>query len=150
MKTRLANATATHDLNFYWEFMRQAKGSTRAPLSAAERAAHPPSRHPVFLTHPVSGRKVIYVNPGLTERIDGMSDTESQATLAMLFEHVLQPQYRYTHRWSVGDVLIWDHLSTWHNAVADYGPQERRLIKRCQVRADRIFDPAFVKAALAH
>lgn len=150
LKTRLAHATATHNLNYYWENMRREKASPRAPLTPAERAAHPPSVHPVFLTHPVSGRKIIYVNPGFTERINGMPESESDAMLAQLIEHILRPEYRYTHRWSVGDVLIWDHLSTWHNAVADYGPDEPRLMKRCQVMADRIFDPDFVKHALAH
>ena len=47
------------------------------------------------------------------------------------------------------DVLMWDHIGTLHNAVADYGPDEHRLMKRCQVMADRVFDPAFVKDALA-
>jgi len=47
-----------------------------------------------------------------------------------------------------GDVLFWDDIATLHNAHADYGPEEHRLIMRCQVMADRIFDPAFVRAAL--
>ena len=46
-------------------------------------------------------------------------------------------------------MLIWDHLGTWHTAIADYGPNESRLMKRCQVLADRIFDPDFVRDALA-
>ena len=58
-------------------------------------------------------------------------------------------EYRYMHRWAVRDVLLWDHLGTWHNAVADYGSDEPRLMKRCQVMADRIFDPRFVEEALA-
>jgi len=150
LKRQLQDATATHDLNFYWEFMRREKASPRAPLSPAERAAHPPSQHPVFLTHPISGRKVIYVNPGLTEKIDGMPEEESRKILNTLFDHVLQPEYRYIHNWAVRDVLLWDHLSTWHNAIADYRPDEPRLIKRCQVMADRIFDPEFVKRALSY
>ncbi|MEI8399197.1 MAG: TauD/TfdA family dioxygenase [Alcaligenaceae bacterium] len=148
-KQQLANATAIHDLNFYWEFMRREKASPRAPLSESERAAHPPSRHPVFLKHPVSGTQSIYVNPSFTTHIEGMSKENSDASLKVLFEHVLKPAYRYTHQWTVGDLLIWDHLSTWHNAIADYGPDEPRLIKRCQIMADRIFTPEFVAAALA-
>ena len=149
IKQELANATAIHDLNYYWEFMRREKASPRAPLSEAERAAHPPSRHPVFLKHPVSGKQSIYVNPSFTTHIEGMSKEHSDTRLKTLFEHVLMPPYRYTHRWAVGDLLIWDHLSTWHNAIADYGPDEPRLIKRCQIMADRIFTPEFVTAALA-
>jgi taurine dioxygenase len=74
-----------------------------------------------------------------------MPADESQRTLDFLFEHILKPEYRYVHRWAVGDVLMWDHLGTWHNAIADYGPDEHRLMKRCQVMADRIFDPAFLR-----
>lgn len=58
-------------------------------------------------------------------------------------------RFRYTHRWQVGDVLMWDHLGTWHNAVADYTADEPRLMKRCQVLADKVFDPAFTSGVLA-
>jgi len=149
MKQQLATATAMHDLNFYWEFMRREKASPRAPLSDTEREAHPPSRHSVFLKHPVSGKQSIYVNPSFTTHIEGMPKEQSDALLKQLFDHVLKPEYRYTHRWAVGDLLIWDHLTTWHNAIADYGPDEPRLIKRCQIMADKIFTPEFVTAALS-
>ena len=149
VKARLANATATHDLNMYWEQMRRNKGSKRPPLTPEQRRERPPVHHPVFLTHPITGRKVIYVNPGFTESIDGMPVDESAATLKMLFDHVLEPRFRYVHSWAVGDVLLWDHIGTWHYAVPDYRADEPRLMKRCQVLADRIFDPAFTRAALA-
>lgn len=92
---------------------------------------------------------MIYVNPAHVVQIEGMDADESQSTLDALFAHVLQPQYRYAHQWAVGDVLLWDHLGTWHNAVADYGPDEHRLMKRCQVMADFVFDPKFLQSALA-
>ena len=149
VKAKLADATAIHDWNFFQEHMRINRGSQRPPLTEAQKAQRPPVPHPVFLTHPISGRKVIYVNPGFAVRIEGMSDTESRDTLDDLFAHVLQAKYRYTHHWTVGDVLVWDHLGTWHCALADYGRDEHRLMKRCQVLADKVFDPAFLKAALA-
>jgi taurine dioxygenase len=141
MKTKLANATATHDWNNFHEVMRQ-KGSTRPALTEAQRRERPPVSHPVFLTHPISGRKVIYVNPGFTVKIDGFSTEESRETLEFLFAHVLKPKYRYTHHWTVGDVLVWDHIGTWHCAVADYTAEEHRLMKRCQVLADKVFSRA--------
>ncbi|MBX6373099.1 MAG: TauD/TfdA family dioxygenase [Acetobacteraceae bacterium] len=149
VKARLESATATHDLNKYWEHMRRNKGSPRPPLTEEQRRARPPVQHPVALTHPISGRKVLYVNPGFTDFIDGWPRAESDAMLARLFEHVLQEKYRYVFRWTVGDVLLWDHLSTWHYAVPDYGPDEHRLMKRCQVMADRVFDAEWLRAALA-
>ena len=103
----------------------------------------------MFLTHPVSGRKVIYVNPGFTVGIDGLAPAESSRLLEFLFAHVLKPKYRYRHQWAVGDVLVWDHLRTWHCAVGDYMADEHRLIKRCQVLADRVFDPGFLEPARA-
>jgi taurine dioxygenase len=146
IKTRLAGATASHDWNHFHELMRS-KGSTRPALTEAQRSQRPPVSHPVFLTHPITGRKVIYVNPGFTVGIDGIAPAESRRLLDALFAHVLKPQYRYVHRWSVGDVLLWDHIGTWHNAVADYGPEEHRLMKRCQVLANKIFDPQFLAAS---
>jgi taurine dioxygenase len=149
LKTRLEHATATHDFNKFWENMRRRPGSTRAPLSEEQRRQRPPSVHPIFLTHPITGRTVLYCNPGYAVRINELAEPESDRVLAMLFAHQLQPKYQYTHRWTEGDVLVWDHLGTLHNAIADYRPHEHRLMKRCQVMADRIFDPAFLPSALA-
>lgn len=149
LKSSLADSTALHDLNLYWEYMRREKGSSRAALTEEERKKRPPARHPVFLTHPVSGRKIIFVNPGYCVAVEGMPPGEGERMMQTLLDHVLQPKYRYRHHWEVNDMLIWDHLGTWHTAIADYGPNESRLMKRCQVLADRIFDPDFVRDALA-
>jgi taurine dioxygenase len=118
-------------------------------MTAEQKALRPPVVHPVFLTHPLTGRKVLYCNPGYAVRINGMEQKESDETLAMLFEHQLQPKYRYTHVWTENDVLIWDHLGTIHQAIADYRPDEVRLIKRCQVMATRVFTPEFRDLAAA-
>jgi taurine dioxygenase len=149
VKARLRDATATHDFNKFWENMRVRPGSLRAPLSEEQRRRRPPSVHPVFLTHPITGRTVLYCNPGYAIRINELDLAESGSVLAMLFAHQLQPKYQYVHRWTEGDVLVWDHIGTLHNAIADYRPDEHRLMKRCQVMADRIFEPAFVREALS-
>lgn len=147
VKSKLANARAIHYLNKNWEQMTT-KG-TRPPLTEEQIRERPPVSHPVFLKHPITGRMVIFVNPSHVVNIEGMTEAESNQTLDYLYAHVIKPNYRYVYRWSVGDVLLWDHLGTWHNAVADYGPDEHRLMKRCQVMADRIFDPKFVAATLS-
>jgi taurine dioxygenase len=149
LKQRLAGRTATHDLNKYWEHMRRDKASPRPPLTPEQRAKRPPVEHPVFLTHPITGRTVLYVNPGFTDFINGIDRAESDAILEALFAHILQPRYRYTHRWQRHDLLLWDHIGSWHYAVPDYRPDEHRLMKRCQVMANKVFDPAFVQGALA-
>ncbi len=149
VKARLRDATATHDFNKFWENMRVRPGSLRDPLSEEQRRRRPPSVHPVFLTHPITGRTVLYCNPGYAIRINELDEAESGSVLATLFAHQLQPKYQYLHRWTEGDVLVWDHIGTLHNAIADYRPDEHRLMKRCQVMADRIFEPAFVREALS-
>lgn len=149
LKTRLAGMTATHDFNKFWEAMRTRPGSIRPALTPEQRAKRPPSVHPVFLTHPITGRNVLYCNPGYVLRINQLPEDESDRVLEILFAHQLQPKYRYQHEWTEGDLLMWDHIGTLHNAVPDYRPDEPRLMLRCQVMADRVFDPEFVRASLA-
>ena len=137
MKRDLEGMTVLHDFNKFWEMMRREKGSKRPPLTEAQRKAKPPVSHPIFLTHPITRRKVLYANPGYSLRINELPEKESERTLKFLFEHQLKPEYRYTFGWHEGDVLMWEDIGTIHNAVADYAPHEHRLIKRCQVMATR-------------
>lgn len=134
MKRDLEGMTVLHDFGKFWEMMRD-RGSPRPPLTEAQRRAKPPVSHPVFLIHPITGRRVLYANPGYSVRINELPAEESERTLAFLFEHQLKPEYRYAFRWQEGDVLMWEDMGTIHNAVADYGPDEHRLVKRCQVMA---------------
>ena len=139
LKTRLSNMTVTHDFEKFWEKMRAEKGQ-RPPLTDAQRAAKPPVSHPIFLNHPITGKKVLYANPGYSMRINELPKEESDEVLAFLFKHQLQEKYQYQHFWRVGDVLMWDNMGTLHNAVPDYLPHEYRYIKRCQVMANRYFE----------
>ena len=135
LKQRLEGKTVLHDFNKFWEMMRREKGSKRPPLTEAQRKAKPPVSHPIFLTHPLTGRKVLYANPGYSMRINELPEKESDELLAFLFEHQTQPAYCYAHQWEEGDLMVWEDIGTIHNAVADYGADEHRLIKRCQVMA---------------
>jgi taurine dioxygenase len=139
LRRKLDGMTVLHDFNKFWEMMRREKGSKRPPLTEAQRKAKPPVSQPVFLTHPLTGRKVLYANPGYSMRINELPEQESGEVLEFLFEHQLKPEYRYTSHWQAGDVLMWEDLGTIHRAVADYGPDEHRLIKRCQVMASKYF-----------
>ncbi|MGE0313594.1 MAG: TauD/TfdA dioxygenase family protein [Lautropia sp.] len=137
LKQRLEGMTIEHDFDLFWERMRARPGSRRAPLTPAQRAARPPVSHPVFPTHPITGKRVLYANPGYSTRINELPESESRRVLDFLFEHQLRPEFRYAHAWRVHSVLMWDNVATIHKAIADYGPGERRLIKRCQVAATR-------------
>jgi taurine dioxygenase len=139
LRRKLDGMTVLHDFNKFWEMMRREKGSKRPPLTEAQRKAKPPVSQPVFLTHPLTGRKVLYANPGYSMRINELPEQESGEVLEFLFEHQLKPEYRYTSHWQAGDVLMWEDIGTIHRAVADYGPDEHRLIKRCQVMASKYF-----------
>lgn len=138
LKRRLEGMTVLHDFNKFWETMRR-KGSNRPPLTDAQRRARPPVSHPIFLTHPITRRKVLYANPGYAMRINELPEKESDEVLDYLFEHQLKPEHRYVFHWHEGDVLMWEDIGTIHNAVADYGPHEHRLIKRCQVMATMFY-----------
>jgi len=145
IRASLANATATHNFEKFWEHMRRDKASTRPPMTDEQRRRRPPVVHPLFLIHPITGRNVLYCNPGYTTRINELSERDSEAMLAYLFDHQLQPRFRFTHTWTENDVLVWDHLGTIHRAIADYAPDEIRLMRRCQVMATKVFDPDFLR-----
>ncbi len=138
LKRRLEGRTATHDFAKFWDMMRARPGSVRKPLTPEQRAKKPPVSQPIFRRHPITGRMVLYANPGYTMWIDGMDALESGEILDFLFRHQERAEYLYAHRWTEGDVLMWDNIGTNHNAVADYLPDEPRFILRVQVMADRL------------
>jgi taurine dioxygenase len=137
MKSRLKGRTATHDFAKFWDMMRARPGSQRTALTAEQRAKKPPVSQPIFRTHPITGRTVLYCNPGYATRIDGMREAESGELLRFLFEHQEQKKYFYAHSWAEGDVLMWDNIGTVHNAAADYLPDEPRYMRRVQVMATK-------------
>ncbi len=140
LKQKLEGKTVLHDFNKFWEMMRREKGSQRPPLTEAQRQQKPPVSHPIFWTHPLTGRRVLYANPGYSMRINELPEKESDEILAFLFEHQTQEKYRYAHVWEEGDLMLWEDIGTIHNAVADYAPHEHRYIKRCQVMASEFGD----------
>jgi taurine dioxygenase len=137
VKRRLAGVNAVHDFCVFWERMLARPGTKRQPLTEEQRRMRPPVEHPIFMKHPITGRYALYCNPGFATRIVGMETKESDEMLEFLFEHQLKDKYFYAHKWTAGDVLIWDNICTTHNAAADYGPNEGRLIHRVQVMATR-------------
>ena len=135
VKTRIEGRTATHDFNKFWEMMRARPGNTRPPLTEAQRNRKPPVSHPIAYTHPVTGKKVLYCTIGYVTHIDGMDTKESEDLLDVLYKHQDLDRYLYTHRWTEGDVLMWDDIGTTHNAIPDYG-EHPRTMRRVQVLAD--------------
>jgi taurine dioxygenase len=97
-----------------------------------------PVTHPVVRVHPVTGRKVIFVNPQFTLFIKGMEETESRALLDQLYRLTSSLEHQYRHRWEPDMLVFWDNRLVMHAAVHDYYPQ-RRLMERVTIKGDRPF-----------
>lgn len=135
IKHKIEGRTATHDFEKFWEVMRLRPGSRRNPLTEEQKRRKPPVSQPLVRVHPLTGRKILYANPGYTMWIDGMERDESDRITEYLFRHQERAEFLYAHRWAVGDVLMWDNIGTVHNAIADYLPDEPRYMRRAQVMA---------------
>jgi taurine dioxygenase len=138
LKSLLAGLTATHD--FTRSFPPERFGNTAEDRLRWEEARrkNPPLSHPVIRTHPVSGRRALFVNEGFTTRINELSETESEAILKLLFAHATRPEFTVRWRWQANDVAFWDNRVTQHFAVDDYRPN-RRVMHRATVLGDAPF-----------
>lgn len=96
----------------------------------------PRSVHPVIRVHPETGRRALYVNSAYTAHFEGMTIEESRPLLEWLWTHSVQPNFTFRHRWSEGDLVMWDNRSVQHFAVADYGTA-RRVMHRVTILGDR-------------
>ncbi len=90
------------------------------------------SLHPVVVTHPETGRKLLYVNRSYTQGFEGMSEEESRPLLEYLLEHGHRPEFTCRFRWEPGSIAFWDNRCCKHLAVHDAGPF-RRLMRRTQI-----------------
>jgi taurine dioxygenase len=117
LKTLLEGLTAVHDQRL--DLARY--GITADPARVVTRA-----EHPIVVTHPESGRKLLYVNEGFTTHITGLTATESRAILNFLFRHVAgRPELHCRVRWDPNTVTLWDNRAVQHHAVWDYYPASR-------------------------
>lgn len=100
------------------------------------RADYPQAEHPVVRTHPVTGKKAIYVNRPFTAAIKDLEPAESDALLEFLFEHVSNPVFQCRFKWEKNSIAFWDNRCTQHYAIWDYFPQTRSGI-RVTIAGDR-------------
>jgi taurine dioxygenase len=143
IKLRLERAIGLNSAEYYNHLVRSIGGTRIAFAEKAKRRA--PTAHPLVIAHPITGRKVLYCDPGHVERIEGWPIEESHDMLGFLRDHQLQPRYEYAFEWTERDALIWDNLGTLHRATLDYGPDEHRLMHRCMVsQPDDRSDPRFL------
>jgi len=100
-----------------------------------------PVVHPVVRRHPDTGRLGLFVNPTFTSRVLGVSRHESASLLQMLYAHITSPENTFRHRWTAGDVVVWDNRATLHVGVRDFG-DHHRVLQRVTVAGDRPVGPA--------
>ncbi|MBJ7451925.1 MAG: TauD/TfdA family dioxygenase [Blastococcus sp.] len=137
---RLADQlVAVHDGNREWGYYL-AQRQERTKWEGEEFKALVPIEHPVVRVHPETGRRSLFVNPGFVSHIAGVSDAESRHLLDLFYAHITKPEHIVRHRWSVGDVVMWDNRSTVHYANRDYGTQ-RRVMHRITLRGDQPVAP---------
>jgi taurine dioxygenase len=131
-KAFLEGLTATHSGDHVYR-------RTNALLGLDDRdKVFPKASHPIVRTHPVTGRKALYVNGGFTTHIDGLPKEESRAILDFLFAHSTQPAFQVRFRWQPQSVAFWDNRCVQHMALWDYFPQVRSGY-RVTVKGDRPF-----------
>lgn len=135
LRRMLDGLTAEHDVS------RSARrgirsGHLKVELADIQRRL-PPVVHPLVRTHPVTRRKLIFVNSNSTTRICELEEAESDALLRFLFEHVKSPEFQMRHRWQDDSVVFLDNRCAQHYAVPDY--HERRILHRVTIKGDRPF-----------
>ncbi|MEM7218623.1 MAG: TauD/TfdA family dioxygenase [Pseudomonadota bacterium] len=117
MQNYLATLTAVHD---------GAKPYVGSYKSTPPEGGYPRNEHPIVVTHPESGRKLLYVNSGFTTHIKGLRKPESEALLNMLYRHIDSTPKLYCRvEWRPGTLTFWDNRCTQHHAVWDYYPHSR-------------------------
>jgi taurine dioxygenase len=118
MKAYLEGMAAVHDGEPVYR-------GTYANLGVADKPSYPRAEHPVVRTHPVTGRKGLYVNRGFTTELLGVPPDEGGAALRYLFDHAENPLFQCRFRWTENAVAFWDNRCTQHRAMWDYWPHTR-------------------------
>jgi alpha-ketoglutarate-dependent taurine dioxygenase len=129
LAARIEGRRARHDFG-YLRILRELP-----PVSADEAAAMPPVWQPLVRRHPVTGRRSLYISTIYNDEVEGMSPQEGKALIAELAGFAGRDEFVYRHRWSAGDVLMWDNRCTVHQ-VTRYDPAERRVLHRTTIVGD--------------
>lgn len=131
MRSQLEGRRGTHD--YAWHYATYL--THRPPLTQAEKAEAPPVAHPALRTHPISGRKAVYVSEGLTRTMERMEESAGRRFVVEVSQFATQPQFVYRHKWQVGDLVFWDNRSTMHRAT-EFDNKHRRLMRRTTIEGD--------------
>lgn len=146
LKATLESLNARHSSRHVFGKIRAERGNddTVGRIKNAELATQD-AIHPAVITHPETGRKALYVNPGFTLGFEGWTDAESKPLLDYLYAHAARPEFTCRFRWKPGSLAFWDNRSTWHRALNDYQGQ-RRLMHRITVEGKPLSGPSRIAA----
>lgn len=135
LKARIEGRRGVHDLNTLSEWNRRHTPG-RPPLSEEARRTFPPMPQPLVRTHPVTGRRSLFVCPAVISHIEGLSPEDSRDLIEAVMEHATQERYLYRHRWQAGDLVAWDNLATLHTATLFDHTRYVRLMFRTTVAGE--------------
>ena len=136
MKSFLAGLEAEH--HFAKVQSRVMSLGLNKPLTPEQLAQTPPVVHPLVRAHPETGRKSLFLSPGFTTGIVGMTPEESAALLDFLAGHAAEPRFVYRHQWQPNDVVFWDNRTLMHYAIDDYDyERDRRHMHRTTIRGEK-------------
>ncbi len=136
IKALLEGLTATHDgTHQFGELLKVFRKDGDQDWEGEQYTELKPVSHPVVRTHPESGRKSLFVNPGFTQYINELAPKESEVLLQFLYAHAVRPEFTVRYHWTAGDLGFWDNRSTQHSVVGDFGDQHR-VIQRVTIRGD--------------
>jgi taurine dioxygenase len=133
MKDMLEPLQAEHNISA--KFGNIAPGVEDPAMKVQIYKKYPPIQHPVIRTHPVSGRKCIYVNEMVTTRIVGLEPDESDAIMNFLLQHLKKPIFQCRLYWEDNTVVVWDNRSVQHLVLPDFQP-DYRLNHRIAIKDD--------------
>mgnify|MGYP001210935116 FL=1 len=129
-KSLLDGLIAIHESEHLYSGRYEDRGVNRDNIKT------PVANHPLIRTHPVTGKKAIYVNRTFTTGIEGMNKNESSSILEFLFEHCEHVNFQIRYRWNKNDMAFWDNRCTMHRAIWDYWPNERKG-RRVTIKGDK-------------
>lgn len=135
-KSMLRNLRAVHSSRHVFGAATKGTEGVEGRIGNPDQATQD-AVHPVIIAHPVTGRPLLYVNPGFTVEIEGWHPAESKALLNFLFEHTSRPEFHTRFKWTPGAVAMWDNRSTWHFALNDY-PGHRRYLHRITIEGSAL------------
>jgi len=136
LKRMLLGLRAVHSSRHVFGVQARRGDEMKDRLGNAE-AATQDAVHPMVITHPISGKKALYVNRGFTTHIEGWTAEESKPLLEYLYQHGTRPEFSCRFTWAPGSLAFWDNRATWHLAVNDYHGH-RRLMHRITLEGEAI------------